>query len=260
MPLQCSESVLTGADGLVTFAPLNSSACLLAADFAADTDNTIDVGSANFKKGDAVQFTEEDGAVIDGGLTVDTTYWLLTGKDADNKVTLTATEDGSEVVTLSGDGEDNGGHVNMTYEGTEAICSVQDWSLSLVKGQVDVTTLPCKVNCSSDGNKVAPVRKQQGTFLEGEGTMNIMFTGDSTSNGTKLLQGSIMNDSRVYAKLYISAVCGSDDKVDDGESLYYAGYVNLLGFSLSVNTTDAIVAEVNFAVADTPDAIFGVEV
>ena len=69
-----------------------------------------------------------------------------------------------------------------------------------------------------------------------------------------------MVDSRVYAKLYISAVAGAGGTVEDDSSMYYAGYVNLLGFSITVNTSDAIAAEVNFAVADTPDAIFGVKV
>ena len=260
MPVQCSESVLTGADGLVTFAPLGSSVCLLAADFTGSSTDTIAIGVANFKVGDPVVFTEEGGATLDGGLTAGDTYYIVskTGTGDATVVTVSETAGGAKV-TLSADGEDNGGHVNMTYEGTEAICSVQDWSLSLTKGQTDVTTLPCTVNCSG-GSKVAPVRKQQGTFLEGEGTMNIMFTGDTTSPGMKLLQGSIMTDSRVYAKLYINAICGAGDVVDDSASLYYAGYVNLLGFSITVNTTDAIVAAVNFAVADTPDAIFGVTV
>ena len=90
--------------------------------------------------------------------------------------------------------------------------------------------------------------------------MTILFTGDQTTIGMRLLQDSIMVDSRVYAKLYISAVAGNAGEVEDDSSMYYAGYVNLLGFSITVNTSDAIAAEVNFAVADTPDAIFGVKV
>ena len=256
MPVQCSESVLTGADGLVTFAPFGSNQCLLASDFTGTATYTIDVGTANFSVGNPVVFSEERGATLDSALDVGTTYYIIS--KVATKVQVSATADGA-AIELAADGEDNGGHINMTYSGTEAICSVQDWSLSLTKGQTDVTTLPCTVNCSG-GSKVAPVRKQQGTFLEGEGSMNIMFTGDTTSSGMKLLQGSIMTDSRVYAKLYINAICGAGDVVDDSASLYYAGYVNLLGFSIAVNTTDAIVAAVNFAVADTPDAIFGVTV
>ena len=67
-----------------------------------------------------------------------------------------------------------------------------------------------------------------------------------------------MADSTVYAKLYIQAVSGVGGTVDDSTSMYYAGKVNLLGFSITVNTTDAVSAEVNFSLADTPDALFGV--
>ena len=259
MPVQCSESVLTGADGLVTFAPPKSYVCLEAADFTAGGTDTIEIGDANLNVGDPVVFSEEDGADLDSALTVGTTYYIVSKTGDPAVVTVSDTQGGTKI-TLNGDGADNGGHINMSYSGTEAICSVQDWSLNLTKGQTDVTTLPCEVNCSSGGNKVAPVRKQQGTFLEGDGTMNIMFTGDTTSNGMQLLQGSIMTDSRVYAKLYINAVCGAGNVIDDSASLYYAGWVNLLGFSISVNTTDAIVASVTFSLADTPDAIFGVTV
>ena len=257
MPVQCSQSVLTGADGLVQFSPPNTSVCLLKADFD-DANDRIAVGQADFRVGDPVIFSLEGAAKIDTALTVGADYWVV-GIPIVGAVQVAASIGGT-AIDLNGDGADNGGHVNMTYKGAESICSVQDWSLSLTKGQTDVTTLPCDVGCGTGGVKVAPVRKQQGTFLEGDGTMNIMFTGDRTSPGMRLLQGSIMNDSRVYAKLYINAVCGAGAILDDSASLYYAGYVNLLGFSIAVNTTDAIVAEVNFAVADTPDAIFGVSV
>ena len=87
--------------------------------------------------------------------------------------------------------------------------------------------------------------------------MTLLFTADMTSTSNRLLTDAIMADSTVYAKLYINAVAGSGT-IDDSKSNYYAGKVNLQGFSISVNTTDAVQAEVSFSVADTPDVLFGV--
>ena len=129
-----------------------------------------------------------------------------------------------------------------------------EWSLNLSKDQTDVTTLPCAIGSA---NKVAPVRKQMGTFLNSEGSMSILFTQDQTSLGRRLLGNSIHLDSTVDAKLYIDAVSGGAT-VDDALSSYFEGKVNLLGFDISVNTSDAIVATVNFSLADQPTALFGV--
>ena len=163
---------------------------------------------------------------------------------------------GGDAIALTGDGSFNAaGHAELTYTGTEAVCSVTEWSLDLSKDSADVTTLPCSISAAG---KVAPVRKTQGTFLNGEGSMTLLFTADMTSTSNRLLSDAIMTDSTVYAKLYISAVVGAGATIDDNSSMYYAGKVNLQGFSISVNTTDAVQAEVNFSIADTPDALFGV--
>lgn len=253
MAVNCSSSVLTGADGLVTFSPAGAKACLEKKDLPAG--DVVDVGAANFRVGDPVTLTYPDGATADTTLAAGD-YFIV--DKADVQVKLSATAAGSPI-TLTGDvAFPAGTHAVLEYTGTEAVCSVQEWSLSLTKDSADVTTLPCSVG--TGGTKVAPVRKSQGTFLEGEGSMSLLFTGDQSTIGMRLLQDSIMVDSRVYAKLYISAVSGAGGVVDDSASMYYAGYLNLLGFSITVNTSDAIVAEVNFGVADAPDAIFGVTV
>ena len=253
MPVNCSSSVLTGADGLVTFSPAGARACLEKPDMPAGAD--IITGNANFRVGDPVTLTYPDGATPDTNLSAGD-YFIVAA--ADSKVSVSASAGGTPI-TLDGAFDPlDGTHAELEYSGTEPVCSVQEWSLSLTKQTADVTTLPCSVG--DGGGKVAPVRKQQGTFLEGEGSMTILFTGDQTSIGMRLLQDSIMVDSRVYAKLYILAVAGAGGAIEDDSSMHYAGYVNLLGFSITVNTSDAIAAEVNFAVADTPDAIFGVKV
>ena len=215
----------------------------------------IITGNANFRVGDPVTLTYPDGATPDSNVAAGD-YFIVAATDG--KVSVSATTTGSAITLDGAFTPVEGTHAELEYKGTEAICSVQEWSISLTKDSADVTTLPCSVG--TGGAKVAPVRKSQGTFLEGEGSMTILFTGDQSTMGMRLLQDSIMVDSRVYAKLYISAVAGAGGAVDDDASMYYAGYLNLLGFSITVNTSDAIAAEVNFAVAEAPDAIFGVTV
>ena len=254
MPVSCSQSVLTGADGLITFSPAGTKVCLGKPDMPAG--DVITVGSASFRVNDPVTLTYPAGATADTNLAAGD-YYIVDVDSSAGTVKVSADEGGT-AITLAGDVAFlTGTHAELAYTGTEAICSVSEWSLNLSKDQTDVTTLPCSIS-TSGGGKVAPVRRQQGTFLNGEGSMSVMFTGDTTSPGMRLLQDSIMTNSEVYAKLYINAVGGAGGAVDDDTSMYYAGWVNLLGFSITVNTTDAIVAEVNFSVSQQPDAIFGV--
>ena len=256
MPVACSSSALVGADGFVEFAPGGTSVCLAAADFS-NAQNHITVGAnARFRVGDPVTFTVEGGATLDTGITA-SSHYFVNGIPNLGEITVAASAGGT-TLTLNGDGVDGGGHVNIAYDGTNAVCSVQEWSLDLSKDTIDVTTLPCSLGTS--GNQVAPVRKTQGSFLNGEGSMTLLFTADQQSMGNRLLADSVMADSTVYAKLYISAVAGAGAVVNDSGSMYYAGKVNLLGFSITANTSDALTAEVSFSIADTPDAIFGVTV
>ena len=253
MPVQCDASALTGADGLVTFSPGGTHACLAEADIAAAG---LNVGAdKRFQVGDPVTLEYPDSATKEDSTVGDGDYFVQ-AFDTTTGILKVSTTKGGAAVNPTGDGDfDDQGHCELTYTGTEAICSVTEWSLDLSKETTDITTLPCSI---SAGGKVAPVRKQQGTFLNGEGSMTMLFTGDMTSTSNRLLTDAIMVNSTVYAKLYINAVAGASG-VDDNKSLHYAGKVTLLGWSIAVNTTDAITAEVNFAVADTPDVVFGVK-
>ena len=261
MPLSCSSSVLTGADGLVTFKPAGGNACLLDyTDFPAGTSITVP-GSTDFRVGDKVTFTVAGTASLDTALTAGTTYYVVSS--AATTISVSASSGGT-AITLNGDGgtgsADTAGsanHIELDFAEFEAACSVQEWSLNLSKDQTDVTTLPCTVGTT--GGKVAPVRKQQGTFLNGEGSMSIVFTSDQTSLGMRLLQNSVMVDSKVEAKLYVDAVSGGAS-VNDSASSYFEGSVNLLGFEITVNTEDALVATVNFSLADQPTALFGISI
>ena len=261
MPVACGGSVLTGADGLVEFSPAGVNQCLLDnTDFPAGTAITMPAGHG-FKAGDPIAFVAEGSATLDSKLTASQEYVVAASGPASVSVAEVLTP--TLLITLDGDGgtgaADTGGaanHILATFARALPVCSVQEWNLSLTKETTDVTTLPCSVGTS--GSKVAPVRKQQGTFLSGDGSMSLLFTGDTTSMGQRLLADSVMVDSMVMAKLYVNAVAGVGGTVDDVGSSYFQGKVNLLGFEITVNTSDALVATVNFSLADTPIKLFGV--
>ena len=255
MPVLCSQSALTGASGLVTFKPAGGTFCLTAGDFP--IGNLVTVPATNqFRNGDLIKLTEEGAATLDTGLTALDGVYKVIAKPDSTHVEIGDRNSGAPVV-LAGDtaGSTGADHIGISYAEYGAVCSVVEWSLDLQKDQADVTTLPCTVGGA--GSAVAPVRKQIGTFLNGEGSMSILFTGDHTALGQRLLANSVMKDSRVDAKLYIDAVSGAAS-IDDAASMYFQGAVNLLGFSISVNTSDALTAEVSFSLADQPKALFGV--
>ena len=272
MPVACSQSVLTGADGLVMFAPAGVNKCLLDyTDFPVGT-SLVTLSDHGFATGDTVVFAEEGLATLDTGLTPGTLYTIgLVTPGSSVEIIDQAT---GAAVILNGDGGLNnvaGGntasdtpgtanHIRMAMAEAIAVCSVQSWNLSLTKDQVDVSTLPCRTTAPAGGRKVAPVRKQQGTYMNGEGSMEILFTADQNAFGNRLLRDSIMQDSTVRAKLYANAVySGVGGALSDTDSLYFEGDLNLLGFEVTANTDDALVATVNFSLAAEPVHLFGLD-
>ena len=82
--------------------------------------------------------------------------------------------DGSAIGTLSGDGADNGGHVELQYSPAAGICEVREWSIDYSREQLDVTTLPCKVGATAGAAKWAATKKFQGGYAEITGTMTAL--------------------------------------------------------------------------------------
>ena len=98
----------------------------------------LSVNSSNdFRVGDPIVLHNVDGAV--------TTFLRQRGKvSAVNPVANTVTlvdVDGTTIGTLSGDGADNGGHVELLYSPAQGICEVREWSIDYSREQLDVT--PC---------------------------------------------------------------------------------------------------------------------
>ena len=238
-----TSGAYTGAAGPFTgVATTGGTGTGLTVDVTLTTNNVsaiaVNAGGKGYTAGDTITI---DGALIGGTTTTD-------------DVTFTVAT--ASAITKGGNTAGAANHIEVGFAEYQAVCSVTEWDLSLTKEQADVTTLPCSVG--TGGTKVAPVRKQIGTFLSGEGSMSILFTSDHAAMGQRLLANSVMVDSKVDAKLYIDAVSGGAT-IDDAASSYFEGSVNLLGFEISVNTSDALIATVNFSLAEQPKALFGVK-
>ena len=82
---------------------------------------------------------------------------------------------------LSGDGADNGGHVELQYSPAAGICEVREWSIDYSREQLDVTTLPCTVGATAGAAKWAATKKFQGGYAEITGTMTLYITDNEVS-------------------------------------------------------------------------------
>ena len=95
--------------------------------------------------------------------------------------------------SLSGDGADNGGHVELQYDPAQGICEVREWSIDYSREQLDVTTLPCTVGASAGAAKWAATKKFQGGYAEITGTMTLYITDNESSLATRLMESVHLN-------------------------------------------------------------------
>ena len=102
MPVACSTSALTGQEGSIFFKPAGTKFCLLDnSDFPAGSPGEVTVPSSHdYRAGDAVKFTEEGSANLDGGLTEGASYLVASTTDT----TIVITELDGSAVTLNGQG------------------------------------------------------------------------------------------------------------------------------------------------------------
>jgi len=249
VPVACQSNALTGSSGAVYYVPAGTKACLLAADFA--DAGVITVSSGNdFRVGDPITLTAVGGAVLD---TAYADAAVVSAVDSTNN-TVTVTEaDGTAIGTLSGDGADNGGHIELQYSPAQGICEVREWSIDYSREQLDVTTLPCTVGASAGAAKWAATKRFQGGYAEITGTMTIYITDNESSLATRLMESVHLNiQDGAKVKLYMDAVSdgATNPQPDDDESVLIAGSVQFTDFSTSVNPDDPTQAEVSFSMYD----------
>ena len=247
MPVACSSNALTGSSGAVYYTPSGTKACLLAADFAANGVITVNADN-DFRVNDPVEFSINGDAVIDSSYDVTKGYLISAVDSAANTVTVTEA-DGTALGALSGDGEDNGGHVEMQFSPAAGICEVREFSVSMARDSLDVTTLPCSPSASAGGQKWAQPKKNQPGTAEITGTLTLLITDNANALSTRLMESTFLNNQDGAAvKLYIDLASdgATPPQPDDANSAVIAGEVQFTDFSTTVNSDDATEAEVSF--------------
>jgi hypothetical protein len=175
--------------------------------------------------------------------------------DAIDKTPPTTAFTGTATLTTAR--EDSTGHINVAYGEYDLVCMVQEWDISFERETIDITTLPCKIGGSAD--KYAGFRTSIPGFASGTGTMNVLFSADQTSLSGRLIANSLLkNQAGATVKFYVKAIEGAGNVLDDTLSSYIEAEVSLDGFSISVNTTDAIVATINFSLSAPPKHLFNI--
>ena len=245
MPVACSTSALTGQDGSLYYTPAGTKWCLLAADFS-DGDNTITVDARHdFRVGDPVTFEVEGTATIDSGLAAGQAYSVATV--AGDKITLTG-------VTIAGDGTDGDGHVKIFYDPFGAVCQIQSWDLEITRESIDVSTLPCGIGSgSATSGKYAKFKKFQPGYAEGSGSMTIIFTDNDDALGQRMLDNVMLSSQEgARVRLFVNTISdgGTPAAPDLTNSMYIEASISMNSMSVSVNTDDAITAEVGYTVSD----------
>ena len=198
-------------------------------------------------------------ATLDSGLTAnsDGDAVVSISAVAAEEITVVEAADGA-AITLAGDatGSDQANHFEISLSEFSSICSIKEYSLSLERESIDITTLPCKP-CEGTGSKYASFRTTAPGYAAAEGSMTVLFSKDANSASNRLLANSMLQDQAgAVAKFYIDAVCGADG-VDDSLSNYIEAPITLNGFEITVNTEDAVEATINFGFAGQPTALFG---
>ena len=239
MPVACSKTLLTGADGSAAFIPAGTRHCLLSwSDFPAGTAITVPADH-DYLPGDPVIFSEKGTANLDSALTAGTTYYVTEALHTPAPTIKVSATMGGTAITLNGDGgtgssnpiNPDADHVEISYAHHLALCQVQSWTADLSREQVDTTSLQCGPTTGNGAN--APFRTRQGGYVNGSGSMVIRFSRDQASLSRRLLRNSLkQNKDGASVQLFIDTQWGAGCKIDLAGSGYIEGPVSILGFSL----------------------------
>ena len=181
---------------------------------------------------------------------------LLGGASGTNDVTFTTGT--TSAITSGGDTAGDKNHIGVSFAKYEAVCQAREFSISLDRESLDVTTLPCGVG--SGGGKYANFRATQAGYASGEGTVSVYFTSDQKTMANRLLGSTVLKSQLgAWVKLYINTIDDGTGKPDDVGSLYIEAPVSITGMSFSVNPDDATTAELSFTINGQPKHLFDMD-
>ena len=250
MPISCSSTALTGQSGSVYYTPAGTSFCLQDfTDFPAGDDITVPL-VADFRVGDPVLFSAEDGGALDTALSASTGYFIVAIGAGTIQVSATK---GGTAITLNGDGgtgtADSAGHINIKFDPFQAICDVQSYSIEISREELDTTTLPCGVN--TDGGKYAAFRSTQAGYASATGSMTVFFSDNVSGLGNRMLGNVLMKDQEgARIRLFNNTISdgAATPEPNLNSSSYIEGDITLTGVTLDVNPDDPQQGEISFTI------------
>ena len=255
MPVACSTSALTGQDGSLYYTPAGTKWCLEDfVDFPAGAVITVPA-RADFRVGDPVVFTAEDGGALDSKLTAGDPYFVVAITDTTISVSETK---GGTAVTLDGDGgtgsANSAGHIGIKYDPFGAVCQIQSWDLEITREELDVTTLPCGVGSGgATAGKYAKFKKFQPGYADGSGSMTILFSDNDDALGQRMLDNVMLSSQEgARVRLFMNTVSdgASPAAPDLTNSMFIEADISMNSMSVSVNPDDPITAEISYKVSN----------
>jgi len=244
-------------DGSLYYTPAATKWCLLDfTDFPAGTSITVPI-QHDFRVGDPVKFTAENGGVIDSAFTTasaDLEFFVVAVSAT--TISVSATKGGTPVTSggKGGTGSANtAGHINVQYDPFGAVCQITNWELTIERENLDVTTLPCGVGAKGAvANKYAAFRKTQPGYASGTGSLNVVFTDNDDALGQRMLDNVLLSSQEgARVRLFMNTIADAQNTgVDLTASMYIEADISMSSMQVNLNAEEAITADIGFSVSN----------
>ena len=246
-------TVLSGTSGALYYKPAGTTATFAEAGVNATTDVITVAPYLGFKVGDPVVFSVVNvntglagSGTLPAGLSGATTYYVIGYTAATGALTVSATAGGS-LVAITDDGiAVSPNAFQVEYAAAEAVGQVREWSFSVTREEIDVTTI------GAAAGQFVPFRTYISGFADGEGSAMVYTTDEDTSIASRMVQDVLQRQQTGAAmKLYIDRVL-SAGVVSDNLSRFIDVEVILLSASFTLNPDDGQMVEINFRPSAAP--------
>ena len=245
-------TVLSGTSGALYYKPAGTKATFVEADVDVSGDS-ITVGAyLNFKVGDKVQFSVEDGSggsgtgTLPAGISTATDYYVIAYTASTGVLQVSATSGGS-TITITDDGTISGSNVfAVAYETFQSVANVRSWSFELTREEIDTTSIGGTLG------QTAPFRTFIAGFADGSGSAEVYFTDDDTVIASRLIEDVTQRkQAGATFKLYMDTVLSSGAP-DDTKSRSIEIEAVLTSASFSISPDEAQTVSVSFRPTTAP--------
>jgi hypothetical protein len=259
------RTVLTGQDGMITLRPPGTLICLRDySDFMAG--GMINVpASCDLRINDPVVFTKKGSAQLDDAIEDGVLYYIA-ARPTPSTAQISDSAGGAPIAfagnggSAGADTPGDGNYIEMGFALDQALCEVASVTLSIRRGEVDKTAIPCQPASGTGGPKMALFRSYQAGYADGKGVLTIRLTEDLEAFNVRLVQGVLFNNqSGAILKAYFNAVAATGALyADDSQSLYSELPIVLLGFNTRISPENGPTElAIDFRVSGQPLNAFG---